>query len=232
MDQFSHRVYLSRRYVLGCGSCQSGITTYHDSPLTLALGTPEPPYQEGQDLSYFATCSKSSHSRSHPSSSLRLLFGPYLYFIDPTAPHKHGQATPKMVIADIIAVTIFDLADYFLLPELRRQMGARFANDMYLWGCGWHDAWKQQQQTRMDTLFELVRDLYTRDLNSPASKEFRPPVLNHLRGVQTGGEIPTTALIDLIDEFPALGADLFKASLGRAEALLHAEEDFDAEEEM
>ncbi|KAI1166641.1 hypothetical protein F5B18DRAFT_605123 [Nemania serpens] len=148
-------------------------------------GTPEPPYQEGQDLSYFATC-----------------------------------------------MTIFDLADYFLLPELRRQMGARFANDMYLWGCGWHDAWKQQQQTRMDTLFELVRDLYTRDLNSPASKEFRPPVLNHLRGVQTGGEIPTTALIDLIDEFPALGADLFKASLGRAEALLHAEEDFDAEEEM
>lgn len=111
-----------------------------------------------------------------------------------------------MVIADLVAVTVFDLADYFLLQTLRGRVETGFVNAVSVWERTF------PREIGADKLFEVLRDVYTRE-NSPASKAFRTPLSNALHRIRIQHGIDATGLIALIDEIPAVGADLLKLSL-------------------
>ncbi|KAI3330721.1 hypothetical protein F4824DRAFT_504798 [Ustulina deusta] len=103
-----------------------------------------------------------------------------------------------------LCMDIFNMADYFLLPDLCQSLEGAFGHMVFTKV----PAFQARRKRRLDTteLFDIVREVYAEAL--PAGKAFRPVLATALHSIQYG--INNVAFASLIDEVPAVAADVLK----------------------
>ncbi|KAI3321019.1 BTB/POZ protein [Xylariaceae sp. AK1471] len=110
-----------------------------------------------------------------------------------------------------ICMELFDLADYFLLPELCKASEMGFANHVFTIAPEFQQN-APQGEANVNELFAIIREVYTREM-SPAADTFRPALTMVLNAVQYGLFVEHTAFLALIEEIPAVAADMMTFGL-------------------
>ena len=109
-----------------------------------------------------------------------------------------------------MVVDVFNLADYFLLPDLKKSAEHAFGHMLFTMIPHFQRNSNLQSESKTSKVVKVVHEVYS-DEDSPASKAFRPILTMALHSAQYGLHKPTFAM--LIEEVPTAAIDLLKFSL-------------------
>jgi hypothetical protein len=107
-----------------------------------------------------------------------------------------------------LCMNIFDLADYFLLPELCKRSEKAFVTVLLALAPPFQ-ANIPRGDVDVTRLFGVVREVYARE-KSLAAECFRYGIAMVMNAIQEGLFVENTAFIALIDEISEVAADMMK----------------------
>ncbi|KAJ8127541.1 hypothetical protein O1611_g6093 [Lasiodiplodia mahajangana] len=119
-----------------------------------------------------------------------------------------------------VYMDVFDLADYFLLPDLRELSEEAFTG-MLLKTVPNTQAKYPINSDDTAELFEVVRQVYARE-NSPAARAFQQIVTIAMHSIVY--ETETNTVAGLIREIPAVGTDILEFLLTRQKVFRYCKE--------